>query len=69
MWNDDSSLIFFAIGFMIAVFIYTRSVSAAVHRQQLKLDKKEYKRQKMLARMSGRFNDFEIKPEFEEKEE
>ena len=54
------------IGFMTTVFIYTRAMSASYEREQYKLNKKEYDRQKMLAQIAGRFDDFDVKPEFEE---
>ena len=60
---------FFTLGFGIAIFIYARSASAAAKRFELKAEKKEYQRQKMLARISGRLNDFKIIEEFEEDEE
>jgi len=59
---------FFTLGFGIAIFIYARSVSAAAKRFEFKAERKEYQRQKMLARISGRFSDFKIIEKFEEDE-
>jgi hypothetical protein len=67
MGND--SLFYFFMGFSIAIFVYMRATNAAAKRFEFEVARKEYKRQKMLARIAGRFNDFEIKPEFEEEEE
>jgi hypothetical protein len=60
---------FFILGFGIAIFIYARSVSIASKEYAFKVEKKEYQRQRMLARISGRFNDFQIIEEFEELED
>ena len=60
---------FFTLGFGIAVFIYARNASAAAKRFEFKVEKKEYKRQKMLARIAGRFNEFEIIDKFEDEDE
>ena len=54
------------IGFMTTVFMYTRAMSATHKREEYRLNKKEYDRQKMLAQIAGRFDDFKINPEFEE---
>ena len=53
----------------MAIFIYARSVSITAKRYEFEVEKKEYQRQKMLARISGRFNDFQIIEEFEELED
>jgi len=66
MGND--ALFYFFIGFSIAILIYVRITNAAARRFEFEIERKEYKRKKMLARIAGRFNDFEIKPEFEEEE-
>lgn len=68
MWSDTSLFLFFMVGFLTTVYIYTRSMNASLRRQRVLVAKKEYERRKKVARITGRFNDFEIIPEFEEKE-
>ena len=60
---------FFMVGFGLAIFIYARSVSITAKRYEFEVEKKEYQRQKMLARISGHFNNFQIIEEFEELED
>ena len=61
-------LFYFFLGFSIAIFIYARSANIAAREFNFKVEKKEYQRRKMLARISGRFNDFEIIEKYEDKE-
>ena len=60
---------FFVLGFGIAIFIYARSVNITAKRFEFKIEKKEYKRQRLLARIAGRFNEFEIIDKFEDEDE
>ena len=59
---------FFTLGFGIAIFIYARSATSSAKRFEFKIEKKEYQRQKMLARISGRIGGFKIIEKFEEDE-
>ena len=68
MWSDASLFLFFMVGFLTTVYIYTRSMNASLRRQKVLVAKKEYERQKKVAQITGRFNDFTIIPELEEKE-
>ncbi|MBK25068.1 MAG: hypothetical protein CME70_19375 [Halobacteriovorax sp.] len=60
----DNQVLFFLIGFVIAILIYINSMNAVAKQIEFKLAKEEYERQKRLAAMSGR--KFDINNKFEE---